>query len=601
MSDIIFNDKNEVIDLKNKNKADYKSLAKNNQLSEKFILENADFLDWNIISENQALTVDIMVKCAKKIKWKKVLTNPHIGTDAYTTLVRTYKGDLERLANKEKTLSDDFVRTYQHLFDFSQFEYHKVSNELLQEIADKINWTYVFAYDRKEEAFIRKNMHYFEKYDANDQKEIWEHISTSQTVSETFLREFDDRVCFEYIGSTKGRQVLSDAFVENYKYILDQFYITSSQKQNLSPAYFKAYKKFDLDKFYENATEEWIRNYPHQYQLNWNKISELKTLSEAFILENFDKLTLSDVVHKNRFSEEFAREIISISPKKDLEDNLTYIFSQSHTQAFFEEYMDKVSFDDISYSPLVKNFSLDFIRKHQKKIDWSALEQEKRFDEDFLREFEKKWDWNYGIARYQRVSEGFLREFKHKFDSDGWSHIFEYQKLTEKFIREIIIEFPRKIDWGELCQYQNLSEGFLTEYAKKLDWSAVSRYQILSPAFKETFKKNIEERDDYDTMMFFYQKANNILIQEENDHERLQEALEFANQALFYQTKQKMKGATYVDDVKAHILIALGNKEAAYNIVKSAFESEYSTYCLDSFKYDFDFLEWWKLNRVFII
>jgi hypothetical protein len=53
MSDIIFNAQNEVTEIKNKNKADFKSLAKNNKLSEKFILENADFLDWSIISKNQ--------------------------------------------------------------------------------------------------------------------------------------------------------------------------------------------------------------------------------------------------------------------------------------------------------------------------------------------------------------------------------------------------------------------------------------------------------------------------------------------------------------------------------------------------------------------
>ena len=43
MSDIIFNDKNEVIDATQKGKNDLKILAQNNKLSEKFTIENADF------------------------------------------------------------------------------------------------------------------------------------------------------------------------------------------------------------------------------------------------------------------------------------------------------------------------------------------------------------------------------------------------------------------------------------------------------------------------------------------------------------------------------------------------------------------------------
>ena len=115
MSDIIFNAQNEVIDLKNKNKADFKSLAKNNKLSEKFILENADFLDWNIICENQVLTPEIMVVCAKKIKWAKIPANSHIGADAL--LVSKYKGNANKLYEKEN-LSDDFLRTHKALFDW---------------------------------------------------------------------------------------------------------------------------------------------------------------------------------------------------------------------------------------------------------------------------------------------------------------------------------------------------------------------------------------------------------------------------------------------------------------------------------------------------
>ncbi len=44
MSDIVFNDKNEVIDLKNKRKNILNLITKNNILSEKFILENATII-----------------------------------------------------------------------------------------------------------------------------------------------------------------------------------------------------------------------------------------------------------------------------------------------------------------------------------------------------------------------------------------------------------------------------------------------------------------------------------------------------------------------------------------------------------------------------
>ena len=464
MSDIIFNDKNEVTEIKNKNTADFKSLAKNNRLSEKFITENADFLDWNIISENQAITVKIMLDFPKKIKWTKIPKNPHTSADAL--LVAKYKGEAYKLFHKEM-LSDDFVRTYQDIFDLQNLNTGNLSLEILEELGEKFNWQEIFKIDRKNEAFLRRNLHHLKKYE-NAKYKSWWIIADNQSFTEQFARDFQEKLTLECVGRNKNKIVLSDAFVEEFKYILDAPYIKQTQKNNLSKAFLKDYAKFDLEKFYQNTSESWIENYVlanGAHKLDWMKISD-KPLSEAFILKYWDKLWFYNLVWKNVFTEEFTRKII---PQLKYESDLQDLFrSQSYSQEFLveclEKYSDKnihkISLNDISHSPTIKNLSENFIKKYQKEWDFVQLCKVKLFSEDFLREFVDKWEFDWAFASSQPLSEAFLRDFAHKFGAFGWRTVCENQQLSENFMRD----FAKNLHWEEVSKYQQLSEDFIREF-----------------------------------------------------------------------------------------------------------------------------------------
>ncbi len=584
MSDIIFNLQNEVIDLKNKNKADFKSLAKDNKLFEKFILENADFLDWNIVSENQALTPEIMVTCAKKIKWAKIPANPHIGADAL--LVSKYKGNANKLYDKEK-LSDDFLRTHKAIFDWKEMNTSKLSNDLLDEMADKINWEGVFYCDRKDEAFVRKNLFRLDALLGNDYK--YYYLTKSQTVSEQFLRDFESKIRFDVVAAGKNH-TLSDAFVEDFKYALNPKDVIKTQSKNLSKAYLADYKKFDIEAAYQNATEEWIKSQP-AHRLNWGLISKFTPLSEDFIFDFFEKLDLNNLLRKYEFSEDFTRKISKHLSEYDWKNLFT---SQSYSEAFLEENIKKVKLDDISYGKTIPNLSEDFIRKYQSKWYWKGIGQSKRFSENFLREFADRWDWDWNIGNCQRVSESFLREFKHKFGEWGWRRISENQILTEDFMRE----FADKLHFGELAEHQVLSEKFIRDFKDNFDWSVIAIYQNISEEMKKEFADkigDISKGNDSELMLRYNQIAWRIFEGKKDDKAKLEQGLEWIEKSLAHRSKTDCKDiAHYSDDTKVRLLLALNRQEEAYPIVKWALGKDKNFKDFQDFKSDKNYLEWLK-------
>ena len=587
---IIFNEKKEVVELQNENEADFKSLAKTNKLAERFIIQYRDFLDWNIVSENQIITVEIMVKCADCINWNKIGKNPNISQT--TNIFAKYKGDLSRFFEKENNI-EAFVKDYQHLIDWDTFKHtQKLSNGFLEAMGDVVNWGNVFSslHDRNSEAFIRKNIHRINHFPDDIQQNIWQAISTHQTVSERFLRDFQTKIRFYFIGNLKNVHTLSDSFVEDFKYILDGDNIRKTQKNNLSVTYFNQYKKINLDDFYKNVEEYWLTTLA-SHLIDWHRVSAYTTFSEGFMYTYWQLLDKPRLFANRVVSEDFIRKI---APKIDSVFIWNLIFKeQTYSQMFLEEFIHKINLKDVSYnSKIIPHLSEDFIRKHQKEWNWVGIGQVKIFSEGFLREFADKWDWKWNIAYCQVVSEKFLRDFIDRLDNPvSWGRISQKQVLSENFIRD----FSHKLDWAAICKHQILSEGFIKEFAHKVDWKMLNNHQQLSPDFRAKFSNNAALIDD-STMLKLNQSAWNIYLYSKNDKTELQKGLAFVEQALAQKLKTVYAGMpNYVEDTKVRILISLQRTTEAFAIVKWALEKDRNFQDFQDFEHNEAYLNWLKL------
>ena len=63
-----------------------------------------------------------------------------------------------------------------------------------------------------------------------------------------------------------------------------------------------------------------------------------------------------------------------------------------------------------------------------------------------------------------------------KFNSDCWTNISEYQKLSEKFIEK----YSDKLCWFRIAIFQELSEEFIIRHSDKLAINVIDDRQVLS-------------------------------------------------------------------------------------------------------------------------
>jgi len=107
----------------------------------------------------------------------------------------------------------------------------------------------------------------------------WQYLSPSQTLSESFIREFQDQVNWHYISYGK----LSEAFIREFQHKVNWLYISRYPK-----------------------SENFIREF--QDKVYWGYISQDQNLSEDFIREFQDKVYWGYISQNQNLSEDFIRE-----------------------------------------------------------------------------------------------------------------------------------------------------------------------------------------------------------------------------------------------------------------------------------------------------
>lgn len=165
--------------------------------------------------------------------------------------------------------------------DISHFQI--LSEEFIEEFADKLFWSYISTYQILSEPFIEN---FSDKVD-------WYRISCDQLLSEEFIRIHKNDVNWCYIS---GRQLLSEPFIAEFSEKVDWFFICSRQ----------------------TLSEPFIRE--HKDEVRWNIISKFQTLSNEFIDEFRDKLDLNLI---NLYQK------LNNPPKDILESNQNWLYKDS--------------------------------------------------------------------------------------------------------------------------------------------------------------------------------------------------------------------------------------------------------------------------------
>jgi hypothetical protein len=88
-----------------------------------------------------------------------------------------------------------------------------------------------------------------------------------------------------------------------------------------------------------------------------------------------------------------------------------------------------------------------------------------------------------------KYSEEEIRKVANQLFKNDWINIFEYQTLSEDFIRQ----FQDKVDWTGISWKQILSEDFIREFQDKLNWQNIrfNKKLQVSDKFCEEFDEKL--------------------------------------------------------------------------------------------------------------
>ena len=154
--------------------------------------------------------------------------------------------------------------------------------------------------------YFLENWESIDKKDIDFSKEQWREISCYKYLSEVFIREFQNEVCWNYISES---QKLSEAFIREFQDKVDWSRISYSQK--LSEDFISEFADrvdwYNIS-FYQKLSEEFIREFKNK--VNWHFISSCQTLSGRFIDEFIDYMYYENSF-KNTYQERFYQSINS--------------------------------------------------------------------------------------------------------------------------------------------------------------------------------------------------------------------------------------------------------------------------------------------------
>ncbi|MEM9981002.1 MAG: hypothetical protein AAF734_00810 [Bacteroidota bacterium] len=560
-NEYIYNEAQEVVGLKDPNRANWRKLSKEERLSKDFMIEYADFLDWNQISAQQPLDLYLMQTFYSRIKWKKIAQNPHISDDL--KLLAQYKLDTAKLLSdastlptgfvernylqwgdqrlcwinlsSKHTLSEAFIHRFRYLVDWLsiyqsqthlsenflvQYEsylpeeegnidtipiFKQLTKEIILDDSDRMNWSYLFRAQQFSETFLQKLAKKVGKYTL-----FWKYLSAHQPLSDDFILQNQASIDWTHLSQNKQLTLSNDTLLQ-LKAQPWHWYYLSSRHRFSSEAIEQLKDKINWDELLRNQTgcitEEIIERYKDYFK--WDVAYAWQPMSEALIR----RLIKANCVDWYKLSV-YQNPVLSM--------------------AFFEEFEDNIYWDKIQptnsknrlYGEYAyERFSEDFIKKFSHKLDWYLISGFSPISEALIEKMaslpalERKIHWPILFMRQaKRLSPAFLEKYAHKVD---WKDPELYAGISESAITAL----EAQVDWHQVLQaiksrftssFVQYSEAFLEKYRhlfKKKHWKQISKTQKLS----EDFIREHQDKLDW-KFISRYQKLSEDLL---NDFEAL--------------------------------------------------------------------------------
>jgi hypothetical protein len=158
---------------------------------------------------------------------------------------------------------------------------------------------------------------------------------------------------------------------------------------------------------------------------------------------------------------------------------------------------------DCTEIPQISKSSEEFIREFHDKVDWDFVSMYQKLSDDFIMEFRDRVNWKY-IIKYQTLNEYTINSCIDYLQELEFAVLWEYQILSEDFIRNIEKTAPYRIYWNIVSKYQKLSEEFIREFQDNVYWFYIAMYQNLSENFLIEFKNEVEYDIVYNKCIKYY-------------------------------------------------------------------------------------------------
>jgi len=126
---------------------------------------------------------------------------------------------------------------------------------------------------------------------------------------------------------------------------------------------------------------------------------------------------------------------------------------------------------------------------HLSKETWNAISETCKLSNEFISDYSNYLNWNI-LVKKSNCNLSFIEA--HIKDLDAFT-ISTFQKLTPEFIEFCIENYPEKLDWYYLCEFQDLPEDLMRRNIDKLNWGQVSWYQMMSKNFLNEHDKMINK------------------------------------------------------------------------------------------------------------
>ena len=401
------------------------------------------------------------IKNRSNIDWVNVLRNEYLSErfledniEKLKTHIHTYKYLSETFMNKHKdeiiwdeigvyqNLSEEFILSHRDVIDEKIIKnivlFQKVSSKILEIYIEEtpnllIDWDYICKNQDLTEEFIEKHI---------DKLDFFL-LSKYQVLTEKFIEKHMDKLdIFELSKNNK----FSHEFIVKYRNEFPMFSLL--KEQNFKNQYIIKGFGMNLQSIlfifkHQSLTEEEINNYLKKYEniINenegiWMVISKNQRLSEEFMRNNINKIDLWMVARHQVLSEEFIKEFMFKSSKK--QNNEVFKF-QELSDEFIIENIRYLNFDD----GLVKlnRIPKELIKKFKSVLDLNYLLKNSIIEESVLEKYSDDFDWN-NILRFQPLSEEFIEKHKEKVN---WYELSKNIKMDIKILKKYKYKIQLKV------------------------------------------------------------------------------------------------------------------------------------------------------------